>query len=481
MELAQMLTQMCRELLSDADVRAIAKSRGFSAQEAASRAIFENFYLSDIGVAAAMATLTPEEVALLHLFKHAGKETDITVFERVYAPERTKGPYYGTFNQRYGDPFKKAQAALVRKGLLVYAEIEDPYRTKTKLERVRVRFPREFEHFLPALVKGAVVLAGPGEVRRELLRAKLQEATGQQVVPFVKQAAGYQVAVVGGELRVGQPSFSVKLLQEWQRASWEAEAGVLPATAASAPTDGIAPVAPIAAVTYALAALKPGQWGAGDAFDPALKIFCHGGKTADGAMLCAAGWQWGCLARQISGGKSYYRLADQVADPAGQESDDPQTYLYVAGDGIVVINLEMIPYDALESLAQMATFGVRERFLTAAPNLVKLGHNLPALRDKPLLTWLREHAPAFRQAWATVEARWGKQIIHENLLVARVTDPALRVQIERALPNRQWFRVLSEEYVAFPVAWRNEVEKVVTKAGYVVKLAKPTGSGTVKP
>ncbi|MCX6915767.1 MAG: hypothetical protein NT167_22435, partial [Verrucomicrobia bacterium] len=406
-----------------------------------------------------------------------------TVFERVYSPERTKGAhtYYGTFNQRYGDAFKKAQASLVRKGLLVFAEIEDPYRTKTKLERIHVRFPQEFEHFLPPLAKGTVALSGPGEARQDVLREKLQEVTGRRSTSFVQQADGYQVAVVEGELRVGRQPFSARLLQEWQRTCWEAETGKPPAIATPAPADGIAPVAPIAAVTYALGELPSGWWVAGEALDAALKIFCNGGKTADGREVCAAGWLWGCLARQMDGGKTYYRLADLVDDQATQGSgSDPKIYLHVVGDGMVVVNLETIPYDALELMARMATLGVSDRFLTATPNLVKLGYNLPALRNKPLLIWLREHSPAFRQAWETVEARWGKQIIHENLLVARVTDPALRVQVERALPNRQWLIVLADEYVAFPCAWRNEVEKAVTKAGYVVKVASPAVPGTVK-
>lgn len=470
MELSQMLTQMCRELLSDADVRAIAKSRGLSAKESASRAIFENFYLSDIGVAQAMATLTPDEVALLHLLKYADKDSDVTVLERVYTPERTKGSYYGqTFNQRYGDAFKKAQTALVRKGLLVYAEMDDPYRSKTKLERVRIRFPKEFERFLPPLLKDARPLAGAGEVRREVPREKLQEATGRRPISFVERAGGYAVAVVEGDLRIGNQPFRAELLQQWQRACWEADAGSAPTTFTSPPTDGIAPVAPVATATYALGQLEPGRWAPPEAFDVALRIFCYGGRQATGMEVCLAGWQWGYLARQVDGGKSYYRLADPADEPQDGAPASPATYLLVTGDGGVTINLQLVPYDVLEQLAQMATIAVVGPFLTAVPNLIRLGNNLAAVREKPLAAWLRGHAPAFRRAWETIEARWGKQIIHEGLLVARVTDPALRVQIERALSNRNWLIPIADEYVAFPRGWLNEVQKAVTKAGYVVK------------
>jgi hypothetical protein len=47
MNITEMLHNMCHETLSNADVTAICKARGFSARESATRALFENFFLSE--------------------------------------------------------------------------------------------------------------------------------------------------------------------------------------------------------------------------------------------------------------------------------------------------------------------------------------------------------------------------------------------------------------------------------------------------
>jgi hypothetical protein len=67
MDTSKMLTDMCQQVLSAADLKTICKSRGFSAREASSRTVFESYFLSDIGLEAAMASLSREEVIVLHL------------------------------------------------------------------------------------------------------------------------------------------------------------------------------------------------------------------------------------------------------------------------------------------------------------------------------------------------------------------------------------------------------------------------------
>ena len=102
MNISQMLHQMCHQVLSNADVKAICKSRGFSARESASRALFENFFLSDIGVEAAIGSLTKEETVLLHLLKYTGEAVDVSFFARIYGDKQLKSHYHHyTFTQRY--------------------------------------------------------------------------------------------------------------------------------------------------------------------------------------------------------------------------------------------------------------------------------------------------------------------------------------------------------------------------------------------
>ena len=149
MELAYMLNQMCHEVLSNADVNAIRKARGFTPSETDSRSQFESFYLSSIGLEAAMRTLSPAEIAGLHLLNRKTEEVDLTFFKRIYGSARRGDRYYyGTFTQQYKDTFKDVKQNLLRRGLLVMAEL----RTRadnTKMERWRFRFPPEFAPYLP--------------------------------------------------------------------------------------------------------------------------------------------------------------------------------------------------------------------------------------------------------------------------------------------------------------------------------------------
>jgi len=60
MSVQQLLSSMCADL-SDADLDAIRKARGFSAGETTSRTSFANFYITAIGLDSALKSLSSEE------------------------------------------------------------------------------------------------------------------------------------------------------------------------------------------------------------------------------------------------------------------------------------------------------------------------------------------------------------------------------------------------------------------------------------
>lgn len=469
MDAPNMLQQMCREHLSDADIKAICKSRGFSAREASSRAIFENFFLSDIGVADALAGLSQRELALLHLLAHVKDEVDVAFFTRVYGDSRiTASPYLYTYNQRYADVLKQVQANLIRRGLLLYAEAIPPDGITTKLQRLRFRFPAEFEAFLPPLLPGARSAAGNGEVRSEVLRQKLLELVGEGRPQGAPDAQRFALKIVDGMLRIGQEPFRAALLQQWQQAGWSAELEQTKTRAKGVPVEEARrrSLTPVEAVQYICAKLPEGQWAPAEALTPLLEVFCYGSQAVDGPMVCDVGWRWGCLARREIAGQMCYRL------PAAEATaPDPATYLSELPDGSAVINLRTVPYDALEQIAAVSNLRPASSgpYLLATPHLVRLGRAMASVRHRPALRWLQENAATYREALALAAERWGKQIIHTNLLVARVTDPGLRVQIERSLPDLDGFISLSDEFIAFPHALLPIVERVVSKAGYVIK------------
>lgn len=132
-----------------------------------------------------------------------------------------------------------------------------------------------------------------------------------------------------------------------------------------------------------------------------------------------------------------------------------------------MVDLRLIPFDALAQLNRLARLEVIHYNLIVSPDLIKLGRSAPEERQSPLANWLYTHFPAFQQSFDVVNVQWGKTIMHSGLLVARVCDLSLRVQLERDLG--EYLVVLDDKFVAFPRAWRAEVEKTLKKGGFVIK------------
>ena len=138
------------------------------------------------------------------------------------------------------------------------------------------------------------------------------------------------------------------------------------------------------------------------------------------------------------------------------------------------MDLRLIPLYQLELLNALAEFSAENGVLLALPSLIAMGHSFPAQRQSPLSRWLAENIPAFAQVLAIVNQRWGKTLLHENLLVAQVCDLNLRIQLEHELG--QAVVVLSEHFIAFPIDSRSSVEKVLKKSGFVIKTVKPSAA-----
>lgn len=453
---------MCHTVLSVADLKAICKSRGFVGKEAASRAIFENFFLSDIGVEAALGSLTREEIVFLHLLKRTNKAVDLTLFERLYGSAKSgTGYYYGTFSQRYKKTFKRVKESLVRKGVLLIAEALDDWRASTKMEKWRFRFPTEFAEFLPPMIEPAT-FAARGDRQIKVLRGKLLQIVGErQRRSQLRDESVYTLNVTDGELRMGEKGFSVERLLEWQRACWKAALlGKIKRKKGE--------IAPIAAVLYAFSQLGRNEWLLPEQLAVPFRIFTGKAGPFAAEQVCNSGWKWGVLARYAADGKSYYRLVDDLQG----KSASPERYLQVEPADSVVVDLPVVPYEALEDLSQIATWQVRDSCLSAFAHVVKIGNAPAAVRTGTLAVWLRENAPAFRTAMEKVRQRWGKQIVHENLLVARVKDLSLKVRIEKAFPDPQQVVFLPNDYIAFRCDLLAPIEAVVRKAGHVIKRAK---------
>lgn len=455
-----MLHQMCEKELSNADVKALCKVRGFSDREAASPSMLETFYLSEIGVSAALAACTADEITTLHLLKFVDDQVDISFFTRLYNNERQMAYGY-TFNQRYQDVFTQVRTNLVRRGVLLFAEEPRAWQAKTKLERLRFRLPQRFGAFLPPLISNARRFDGPGTLRTDVLRDKIL----QLVRPAESPKSGLELS--DGSLTMDGKPFSTNLLDEWQRSEWRKETGWH-----SEPVQGTSndqPLSTVEAANYILAQLGPNEWINAEQLAPLLKVFC--GIRVDAQRICAAGWTWGYLTRQTIDGKAHYRLP--VAPPP---EETPAWHEYLSAQGNqVLIDLSCIPYADLETLNLISSLETVGDRLAAQPDLLKLGDAFDRVRDLPLSSWLCENSEAYARAFEVARQHWGTKIIHHNLTVAYVDDLSLYVQLEKTFKDTPNMLFMPNNYIAFPNDLTGKITRAVTKAGHVIRTVQNNG------
>jgi len=465
MDTVAVVAKMCGEEFVVADRQGVCRSRGFSEKAAASPKLLENLLLSEAGLAGAFGALSREELLLLHLLKAHARPVDLSFFARVYGA--SESAWRGTFTQMYQETFKKLRVSLVRRGLLFFADPgENPLANKPKLERLLFVFPREFHAALPPLIPELQRFHGPGVVNDSALRGKLQELLGaSRTGPIPPQRSA--LSIDGGELRFGEKELRAEHLLEWQKAAW-AESLAKPE---KKPTSAPWSMDVVEAVVYAASQLGREEWFEPASLTPILKVFCHGRPLPDPGEICSEGWRWGCLAKPAAGG-TCYRLAE---DGQGDEAAEPRTWLRPNPKGGALVDLARIPVRRLEELGQLSRFAAGAEGLEAQPDPVKIGRTLRSSGRAPAALWLRENAPAFGRAFGEAEKKWGKHVVHENLLVAEVRDLCLRVSIEKAFSESGRVVLLPNGFLAFPKGLQRELEALVTKSGYVVRRVTADG------
>ncbi|MDP7304759.1 MAG: hypothetical protein QGG09_16760, partial [Pirellulaceae bacterium] len=105
--------------------------------------------------------------------------------------------------------------------------------------------------------------------------------------------------------------------------------------------------------------------------------------------------------------------------------------------------------------------------LLLTPNFVKLGRADDNLLATEAVQWLVEHTQPFAEAYVALSERRGKTILHEGVTIARVSDLSLKVAIEKALGRN--VVSLKNDFIAFPLGFFPDVQRVVKKSGHVVK------------
>ena len=447
-----MLSQMCRVVLADTDVKALCKARGLSPQATSSRGILETLFLSPQGVSNVFNSLDRNEVALLHLLKNYESPVGVAFFSRAYGGEHS----YGTFNQRYQNVFAKVKKRLVRGGVLLWAEgRQNSWQKQSKMERWRFALPAEFHCHLPALIVSPRRFDGDGNWRPNVVRDKLIADLGCSR----KNADDQIFQIEANELQLNGKRIEVAKLIKWQQSGWKK---AVQGEKKSSPKDSDSK-RPDEAALCILSELADGYWADAEQLTEPLRVFC--GKKTESDAVCEAGWDWGLLAKRTTGGKTWYRLAPEQPQVAPHQYLTPNEQ-----DGCVTADLSTIPVQAIEQLAAISDQRVvpaRNGKLLLTPNFVKLGRADDKLLADEVVQWLVEHTQPFAEAYIAHGERRGKTVLHENVLIARVSDLSLKVAIEKALGIN--VVSLKNDFVAFPRGLLDDVRRVVKKSGHVVK------------
>jgi hypothetical protein len=450
MTIQQLLHSMCAEI-SDANLNAIRKARGFGVKETVSRTAFASFYVTALGVAENMAALTPAETFTLRLLHESG-EVAISFFERLYGTSYSRG----TYTQRYKSTFDLVKKNLVRRGLVVMAEVKLRGDT-VQMERWRFALPPEFAPHLPPLP--TVYSDDPGTENDITLRRKLLELLGGSPATLHDP---FPIRIKDGSITLGDEPFSLSTFDTWQTNAWFRR---FPNTSHSSFS--------LSPTVATLKLLDHQKWITSKTLEPALAIYAFGAELPSLPKMLKQGWELGLLSRLDIDSVPHYRLAP-LHSPAEAHASYPVPLKWAdttSKPNTIKIDLRLVPFHDLDLLNALTHLELQDGELFAAPSPIKLGRATPAQRRAPLSLWLAKNIPAFQKALETVNTRWGKTLLHENLLFAKARDLSLRVQLERELKEN--LIVLNEKFIAFPKDSHANVEKVLKKMGFVEKVIKP--------
>jgi hypothetical protein len=458
-----MLKEMFLEL-GQVDLKAIGRSRGFDPQTMASPQLMQHVFLSEQGVVAALASLSEAEFLGLHILNCVQDEVGLEFFRKMYPDSTPRSPFYGTYTEQFKALFQQVKTQLVRRGLLLFGTLTANESDGAVLQRRRFRFPEAFASLLPAPFKASklTTVAVP-QYRRELLRQKVTEILPGATAASTKAASEEgRWHLAEGELLFGGQPFRVERLEAWRSRQFEVAVGY---------TNKALPKAllPVPLLRYALSRLREDEWLVPSEVLPLWKMVLAGAKAPDPQAVCEAGFQWACLEKAEQEGASYYRLPQQADAEAASA---PEAFLDVRDAARVRICLEHMPLSALARLGDISRFEAAGGELWARPNLLKISHAPDQALVDPVVCWLREHHPAFRSTMETVEKRRGKVIVHENLLVARVSDLGLKVMLEKKFGGPGQLVALAAEFVAFPKGLLPELASWMKKSGHVIKSTR---------
>ncbi|MEM6317119.1 MAG: hypothetical protein AAF960_05575 [Bacteroidota bacterium] len=371
-----------------------------------------------------------------------------------------------TFTQQYGTVLKKVQTNLFQKGLLI--RFEDALGGGSKAERQRFLFPDEFVSHLPSPFSDLRNSTEKGTTSDESIRKEIKTAITRS-----PSSSPSGVSLTHRKLYFKKDLLSDISLKKLQLQQWAAANGA--AILKTKYFDDGKTLADF--VLHYLQQLPAEKWFSEKSVSQLLSTWDAPKKRNEldidkkypsryePKKWCEAGWKTGFLEKCTIASKSYYRLATESTAEIKFEH-----HLTIEAQGTIQIDLTTIPLSLLLPLNQVATFQTTSATANSLkPDLVNISSLPNEIWTHPLINWLQKNAPTFKEAFAQYKKKYGKEIIHQNLLVAKVTDLSLRVLIEKGLPKEGQLVVLSDEFIAFPPSVLPTIERIISKSGNVIK------------
>jgi hypothetical protein len=437
--------------LTVGDLKAVCSARGFAPEAVGSSALFARDFLSDLGLERVMKALTLSERCALNLLYLAGKPSNVAVFAPAYS-DRSAARLWGTFNQVYRPVFAKVKQSLVRTGVVAMTLTSDVLSGKSVLERYEFCVPAAFAPFLPLPFESVEEHPGPGEFNVKALRGPLTRLLDGP------DDSG-SIGIIDGVLTIDGKPFGLGELRRSRVKSWRKALGK------AVKHDDALSVAEC--VGLAVGRLAPCQWVAHEQLDEILRFLDPKHSPAETRTMCENGWECGCLSRMRVGDSILYGPPPALTATGA----DPASYLSTSPQGGCTVDVEKIPIDDLETVAKISRASIDGGRLVLSPDTPRIGRHSCDVEKTAVGAWLRDRAPAYADAFDLVKRRAGRTILHSNLLIARVGDLSLRVKLKQSLGNDPAnFVELHGDYVAFPRDSFEGVRRIVTKAGFAVKL-----------
>ena len=443
--------------LSATDLREICKKRNFPITNNMSEDTFKNFFLSTVGVEKTLSSLTSEEIFLLLLIQD-GKEVNVQYFSSIYK----NAERYGTFTQQYKNTYKSIQENLIRAGILIAFENRYDSHKTSKLERMRFIFPVEFKKYIPAPFKNIkdseVTISEEADSE---LRGKVVRIVNQ------KSINANNICIEDGSLKYQGELFKTRALHNWRlekltryvnnqrKSSRVIFLGDLEKL-------GIINIAQI--LVDSLSKLKANQCIPTISLSPIFNLIYRDGHNINSEEVLNKMVDLGFLTKLQLEGINYYHYNDSLE----KNNLDPEEYLSAQENRFLID--PKIPYKALEQLSTICNFTVDKKKLYINPNFAKIVKKYSQLNKTPLLLWLKEKSKTIASKLNDIEKIYGKILLHSNILIAKINDFKLKAILQKNYNQTNKMIFLPNDYIVALKEERKNIEKLVLKSGFAVKI-----------